>query len=67
MTDTPITGPTAPTPQTTPFSEKINCVDPENLPNTKNIPSEKLKDWEDQKEKFKEDFDPDNPPPMLLE
>lgn len=67
MTDTPITGPTDPTPKSAPFSEKINFIDPENLPNPKDIPAEKLKVWEEQKEKFKENFDSDNLPPLLLE
>lgn len=64
FTELPIDGTTK---TNTPFSEKINFVDSENLPNTKDIPVKKLKEWEEQKEKFKENFNPDNPPPMLLE
>ncbi len=67
MTETPITGPTDPTPQKRPFSKEMNFVDPENLPTTKVIPAKKLKDWEEEKEKFKKNFDPKNPPLTTLD
>ena len=67
MTDTPDSGPT-PVPLTNkPFSDKINFVDPENLPATNNIPNSELQKWENQKKEFKEKFDPTNPPSTTLD